>query len=75
MFSKVTESWRVKKVLLQKSWPYLKVLMKTTVDLKTTKSSEYSLPLTPSIPQHISSVKKRDKDESIYEMHARFECV
>ena len=49
--------------------------MKTTVDLKTTKSSEYCLPIIPSIPQHISSVETPDKDEAMNAMYTRFECV
>ena len=49
--------------------------MKTTVDLKTTKSFGYCPPILPSIPQHISSVDKPDKDEAIRVMHTRFESV
>ena len=70
----MTESWCVKKVLSQKSCIYLEVLVKTTVDPKTTKSS-YFLPLTPSVPQHISSIEKQVKDEAIHAMHTRFECA
>ena len=75
VFYKVTESWCVEKVLSQKSCPYLEILMKTKVDLKTTKPFKYCLPIIPSIPQHISSVEKPGKDEAIHVMHTRFECV
>ena len=51
------------------------LICRFSFDPKTTKSSEYCLPLISSISQHISSLEKSDKDEAIHALCTKFECV
>ena len=55
MFSKVTESWYVTKVLSQKYHRYPEIAMKIRVNLKIKEPGKYSLPLIPSTHQHVGS--------------------
>lgn len=70
-FLKCLEAGLLKKVYNRNAY----LICRFSFDLKTSKSSEYCLPLISSISQHISSLEKSDKNEAIHAMCTKCECA
>ena len=73
VYSKVTESWCVEKMLCPKSRGYIEDLLETTADAQMTTSPHYCLPKIETILKYIRTVGKPKKVEAIKSMQIRFE--
>jgi len=69
-FSKITQSWVVKKVSLAKEKAYIGHLMDEVVHIRS--SPEYIWPQLKDVPEYIAPIEKPDKEESIQNMKTRF---
>ena len=70
-FSRVTQTWVVKKIVENKKREYLDELMEVTIKTNPTSTVGH-LPNLEPIPQNIAPVEKPDKEESIMNMTTRF---
>lgn len=70
-FSRVTQTWVVKKILSKKNKHFLEILMEETFDSKNS-GEIYNLPDLYNAPENISNVDKPLKEEAIKQMRTRF---
>lgn len=70
-FSKVTQTWVLKKITPRKERIYLDDLMKETIYLKQS-NEKFSLPKTDGIPKNIAPIEKPPKTEAMQSIRTRF---
>ena len=70
-FSKVIQSWCVKKIINPKKRNYLKDLINTAMVIKRSPEGG-NMPVSEEIPQNIAPIERPDKKEAIQTMRSRF---
>ena len=70
-FSRITQTWVVKKVMKKRNRSYLQDLLLLTLDM-TPNDNDLFLPLLGEIPQNIATKEKPDKSTAIANMKSRF---
>ena len=71
VFSRVTQSWVVKKIMKTKERPYLYFLLEKTIKI-TKDLNENGLPIISDIPKNIATKEKLPKEDAINNMRTRF---
>jgi len=71
VFSRVTQSWVVKKVMVEKTREYLQPLLQATIS-SSHDNETGGLPVIGELPPNIASIEKPDKTEAINNLKTRF---
>ena len=71
VFSRVTQSWEVKKVMKKRNRSYLEPLLRSTLDITLNNNKNY-LPILGDIPKNIANKNKPEKATAIINIKSRF---